>query len=211
MKRIILTAIAALWGLSCLAGEPFSRHQVSIGWGDMLFETMAFHESPSHGYAPELLPADFITSERHKMGYTGHLFASYLYRLNKVVSLGGQLDFEGIFWTEANYDRYHNQQGEATRCRNYNLSMLPTARFTFLDKEWVRLHAGVGTGLLLAFDNAGVLEAAPVLDLNLISVEVGKGQWSGTVGFGLMAALANANKVYMLGSRLVSVSLNYHW
>ena len=211
MKRIILTAIAALWGLSCLAGEPFSRHQVSIGWGDMLFETMAFHESPSHAYAPELLPADFSVVEKHNFGYTGHLFASYLYRLNKVVSLGGQLDYEGIFWKETSYDRYHKQQGVSVPSRNYNLSMLPTVRLTFLDKEWVRLHAGVGRGLLLAFDNAGVLEAAPVLDLNLISVEVGKGQWTGTMGFGLMAALANANKVYMLGSRLVSVSLNYHW
>ena len=33
----------------------------------------------------------------------------------------------------------------------------------------------------------------------------------GSMELGFMAALSGTNKVYMLGSRLVSISLNYAW
>ena len=73
------------------------------------------------------------------------------------------------------------------------------------------LYAGLGAGVLLALDNARRCEVAPALQLTLIGVQLGRGPWTGTVEFGGLNALVNANRIYMLGSRLVSVSVNYHW
>lgn len=157
------------------ANNPRTRHQLRLGWGDMLFETLAFY--PDYRY-------------------TGHLFTEYQYNFGKVTSVGFQADFEGLF---------HQQ------IQDYNLSLMPTVRFTFMDSDWVDLYAGMGAGILFAFDNAGGRETAPVVNMNLLGVQVGKGHWSGALEVGGMTSLKNDNQIFMLGSRLLSLSLNYRW
>lgn len=180
---------------------PLKHHQWRLGWGDMLFETLAFHEESS------TVPLTM----KHNFGYTGHIFAEYQYRLNRVVSLGIQTDFEGIFWKETPLDLYRQPVGPSVPSRNYDLSILPTLRFTCLNTRYVQLYGGLGAGLLIAFDNARQCELAPVVNFTLLGVQVGRGPWSGSLELGGMTALRNANTVYMLGSRLVSVSVNYSW
>ena len=82
LVSILLLAVAVPLG----AANP---HQVRIGWGDMLFETLAFHA----GYGSDGL-------RKSNFGYTGHIFAEYRYRLTPVVGLAAKTDFEGIFWKE---------------------------------------------------------------------------------------------------------------
>jgi hypothetical protein len=184
------------------SNPPIKHHQWRVGWGDMLFETLAFFEGAARN-------DDFLRTDRY--GYTGHFFVEYQYRFNKVVSVGIQTDIEGIFWNETPCDARRNPIGATVRSRNYDLSFLPTVRLTFLNTRYVQLYGGAGTGLLVAFDNARQCELAPVINLTPLGVQVGKGHWSGSVEFGGMISLLNANKIYMLGSRLVSVSLNYSW
>lgn len=179
---------------------PLRHHTVRLGWGDPLFETFAFHPGATQD-----------GKRTHDFGFTGHLFAEYRYSLNRVVSLGVQADWEGIFWKESKADMYRKYIGPATTVNNYNLCVIPMVRFTFFQREWVQLYAGAGIGPLFAFDNARNLEVAPALNLNLLGVQVGKGHWSGSVELGGLSALSGANKIYMLGSRLVSISLNYSW
>lgn len=197
--EIILTATLLLLAATGSAQTP-SRHEVRLGWGDMLFETMAFHPSSTHQF-PAGRPAGFPYKETRDYGYTGHIFAEYRYHFSKLFSLGMQTDFEGIFWTTET----------GFRSRNYNLTLLPNVRFTYFRREWVRLYSGLGAGLLVAFDNERHAEAAPALNLNFLGVQVGRGPWSGSVELGLMAALKSGNDIYMLGSRLVSISVNYNW
>lgn len=203
MRRVftlLLLGAALLCQAAPKDGEPLQRHQVRLGWGDMLFESFAFH------------PGATTSGKRTQdFGFTGHLFAEYRYSLNQVVSLGVQADWEGIFWKEVPTDIYRKPIGEATSVKNYNLCVIPVVRFTFFRREWVQLYAGAGIGPLFAFDNARNLEVAPALNLNLLGVQVGKGHWSGSVELGGLTALSGANKIYMLGSRLVSISLNYSW
>lgn len=196
---IILAAAALLLTAPCRGQDP-SRHEVRLGWGDMLFETMAFHASSTHQY-PINKPTGYRFQENRDYGYTGHIFAEYRYHFSPLFSLGMQTDFEGIFWTTET----------GFRSRNYNLTLLPNVRFTYFRREWVRLYSGIGAGLLVAFDNERRTEAAPALNLNFLGVQVGRGRWSGSVELGLMAALRSGNDIYMLGSRLVSVSVNYNW
>ena len=156
-------------------------HKVRIGWGDMLFESMAFREaSPALG----------------GKGFTGHIFAEYQYDASKVVSVGGQVDFEGIFTADMN---------------NYNLVIMPTVRFTYLRKPWVELYSGLGAGLLCAMDNQGGAEFAPALNLNLFGVQLGPGPFSVGIELGALNSLLGSSSVYMLGARLLSVSLNYRF
>lgn len=195
---IIVAAALLVLSLSCGAQTP--KHEVRLGWGDMLFETMAFHPSSTHDY-PTGKPTGYPYQENRDYGYTGHIFAEYRYHFSSLFSLGMQADFEGIFWTRET----------GFRSRNYNLTFLPNVRFTYFRREWVRLYSGIGAGLLVAFDNEHHTEAAPALDLNLFGIQVGKGPWSGSVQLGLLAALKSGNEIYMLGSRLFSISVNYNW
>ena len=184
MKRILL--IAFLLGL-CAGGmcrAQDTRHLVRMGFGDSLFEHLVFH--PSNGTS--------------RYVYTGHYFADYQYSLNSVVSVGAQSDFQGIFWTR-----------DKRRIRNYEFSVLPTVRFTWLRTPWVRLYSGLGAGVLLAFDNSYNLEVAPVFNLNSVGIQLGKTHWCGSLDLGFMASMQSIHRIYMMGSRLVSVSVNYRW
>jgi len=212
MRSILTVALLLFLSLPCIAGEPFSRHQVRVGWGDMLFETMAFQPSAGHKYGtPSALPDGYSYTEKSHFGYTGHIYAGYLYRLTRVVSVGVETDVEGIFWKETLLDRYHEPLGPAKSSRNYNVVVMPEGRFTCLDSRWVDIYAGLGVGGILAFDNDRNTEWGMALNLNYFGIQIGRGHWRGGLELGLMAALRDSGHIYMAGSRLVSINLSYCW
>ena len=182
------------------AATVLMPHQVRLGWGDMMFETMAFHPG---------LAAD--GNRTHHYGYTGHIFAGYAYSFRKWVSFGAEVDFESIFWKETPCDPYWSPVGDAVSVRNYNITIMPEVRFTFYDKGWVNLYAGLGFGALVAFDNNKGVEASPAFNINLFGVWMGKDHWGGALELGALNALMGGDRIYMLGSRLISVSVNYRW
>ena len=184
MKRLLVVFFLLVYGI-CGAQVTGSRHLVRLGWGDPLFEKLVFY--PSAGTS--------------SYSYSGHFFADYHYTLTPVVSVGGQADFQSVCWTEKS----------GTRSRNYDFSIMPTVRFSWLRKEWVRLYSGMGLGMLVAWDNAGGKALAPVINLNPVGVQVGNGPWCGSLDLGFMASLRDANHIFLLGSRLISVGVNYRW
>lgn len=189
-----------------------SRHTVRLGWGDMFFETMAFSPTLSTTWRnPSSLPPTYRHHETYDHAYTGHIFAEYLYRHSRVVSFGGQIDLEGIFWKEGTFDRNHDLVSPALNLRNWDLDLLATIRFTYFHRPTVRLYSGVGAGVLLAFDNQGGFELSPALNLNWFGIEVGKKHWGGTAELGMLNALSDVLRVYQLGSRLLSISVYYKW
>lgn len=211
MKKLVLTLVCACTAMLCMAGEPPVPHSVRVGWGDMLFETLAFNASSKDSYDPSVLPGDFTSQGRYGYGYTGHIFADYMYSLTPVISVGAQADFEGIFWKEALRDASGAVTGNVTQVNNYNLCILPTVRFTYFRSEWVDIYSGLSVGLLMAFDNLKQFELAPAFNLNLVGVKVGKGHWGGTAELGMLNALKGSNDIYMFGSRLLSVGAYYTW
>lgn len=216
MKHRLLLALSLLLVCSTVslhASEPLpGRHTVRMGWGDMLFETLVFHSSLPGTYpSPETLPSSFTRTENYDFGYTGHFYAEYSYRLSRVVSVGIQADVEGIFWKEGTFDRYHKPKVPATQVRNWDIVLMPTVRFTYLNRPLVRLYSGLGAGALFALDNAGGFQLASALNFNWIGVEIGKGHWGGNVELGMLNALTDAYHVFQLGSRLVSFGAYYKW
>ena len=194
------------------APKPYLHHDVRIGWGDMLFETIFFHDSPPNQWLhPERLRPDFRYMSRENHRYTGHIFAEYQYYFRHWLSFGAQVDFEGILWDEVAYDRYHQPVSPVQHIHNYDLVILPTLRFTYFRNDYVRLHSGLGLGMILAMDNipgSGCIPA-PAFNLNLFTVQAGKGHWYGAVELGMLSALSGGGQIFMFGSRLFSVSIGY--
>ena len=185
MRKSVLALLLLGLSLLCSAAPPDGpRHLVRAGWGDMMFEALAYH--PGAG--------------KTHFGYTGHLFADYRYRATKVVSAGGQLDFQGIFWTES-----------GSRSRNYDLCIIPNVRFTYFENEYVQLYSGLGLGVLLAFDNVGKVEAAPAIDATYFGVQAGKGHWGGFLDLGGLTSLTGLNNIYMVSSRILSAGVYFCW
>ena len=191
-------------------GEPVSRHTFRLGWGDMLFETAAYYPTVTHLYDnPSGIVDNLRTKERFGHWYTGHIFAEYQYRFNDILSVGGQLDFEGLGWKSAFYDKNHNMVQTAPDVNFYNLVIMPTLQLAYYRKEPLTIYSGIGAGVLLSV--AQSVEAAFAANLNLVGIQLGKGHWSGSVELGLLNAFNGNFDIYMLCSRIVSVSLNYSW
>jgi hypothetical protein len=211
---VLFLTVAGFLPAYCQSGNstPDYRHSFRIGWGDMLYETMAFRPKLIGTWPnPDALPDNYSHFETFDYGYTGHLFAEYQYRLTKVTSFGIQADVEGIFWKEGVFDKHHNLMSPAKSVRNWDLTLLATARFTYFERPWVRLYSGLGVGALFAFDNDGGFGVAPAFNLNLIGAEVGKGQWGGSFELGGLSALANTRTIYQVFSRIFSLSVYYKW
>jgi hypothetical protein len=191
----LLTVIALLWPAVAGGGQsenspqihpaqPQQRQMIRVGWGDMLFESLAFPEA---------------RRKNGGKGCTGHLFAEYQYQLTDVVSVGAQLDFEGIYVPDM---------------RNYDITVMPTVRFTYFRRPVVKLYSGLGVGMLFACDNHGGLELSPALNLNPIGVEVSPWKlYPISLGaeLGMLNALVSGTRIYLLGARMLSFSVNYRF
>lgn len=193
MKRTFLLFFA-LGVVSCLSAMTrdsicLDRHEVRIGWGDMMFETAMYH--PDH-----------YTSDYR---YTGHLFATYQYRFLPWLSAGGEVDYEQVWW--------HKPEGKANF---YNLCFIPQVRFTYYWSKYLNLYSGLGVGLLV---NGGSelnfrgqkTACAPVIEITALGIQVGDDHWFGTVEIGGLNAMSSLTDFYMLASRLFSASIGYRF
>jgi hypothetical protein len=182
-------------------------HEVRIGWGDMLFEMLVWHESAY----PTSLPEEYMAIYNEQFRYTQHWFAEYMYNASYWYSIGCMLDFSGVLWDEVT----RNGHGEVlTREKNHwfsNISIVPTIRFSYYRSPYVSLYSSLGIGLNIntgsELDFKGRRTAmAPMVNISLLGVRVGHGRWFGAVELGGMISLLNTNEVYMLGSRLFTAS-----
>lgn len=164
----------------------FPRHEIRLGWGDMLYETAVFRNTPS----------------KFNYGYTGHIFGEYQYSFNHWFGLGFEADFENVRWDEKKSSN-HNF---------YNLTFMPTARFTYYRKGILTMYSGLGIGLTINggtdIDYKGRSTAcAPALNITAYGISVAWKQFFATFEIGGLNALVSKNEVYMAGSRLMAVSI----
>ena len=185
-------------------------HEVRIGWGDMLFEMLVWHESAY----PTALPEEYMAIYNEQFRYTQHWFAEYMYNASYWYSIGCMLDFSGVLWDEVT----RNGHGQVlTREKNHwfsNISIVPTIRFSYYRSPYVSLYSSLGVGLNIntgsELDFKGRRTAmVPVVNISLLGVRVGHGRWFGAVELGGMISLLSTNEVYMLGSRLFTASFGY--
>ena len=183
-------------------------HEIRIGWGDMLFEMLVWHPDAY----PTLLPETYVDTYDEHFRYTQHWFAEYLYNASYWYSIGCMVDYSGVLWDRVT----RNGRGEElNREKNHwfsNISIVPTIRFSYYRSPYVSLYSSLGIGLNIntgsEIDYKGRRTAmAPVVNISLLGMRVGHGRWFGAVELGGMISLLGTNEVYMLGSRLFTVSV----
>lgn len=177
--------------------EQSCRQEVRLGWGDMLYETWMWHTN----------------AHTDHYRYTGHIFAEYQYYLKPWFSLGGQLDYEQVWWDQT---KVGNTISESPMqdITFYNVTVLPMLRFTYCRRDYFAMYSSLGLGMTVnggtEVDMKGRHTAlAPAWSITLLGFKAGGNHLFGTVELGFMNALSGRNYIYMLGSRLVSASVGY--
>lgn len=218
MKRKIfytmLTAVFVFLNCSTASAQlsKAGRSEIRVGWGDQGFETLAWHQK----YVPykNLSPEVTLNYQDHYR-YTQHWFVDYKYNVKDWLGIGAMLDVSGVIWDDVLW----KGDKEISRSPNhdfYNISIMPAVQFSYFRREYVSLHSGVAAGVNIntgsEIDLSGRKTAlAPSLYLNFFGVSAGYKWVFASVDLGAMVALEDMNRIYMLGSRLLSVSVGVNF
>ena len=206
----LLLLLAGSVSAETTAARDSMRHEVRVAVGDMLFETLMWHNDVHRNY---LGSPDRAYTERQHFCYTPHIGAEYQYRINRWLGVGALVDFQYTAWENRTYNNLN--QLTATSDENfYNLTILPTVRFTYLHTEYVSLYSSLALGMNI---NGGTetdiygkkTAVGAAFDIGALGITVGHGHWFGSAELGGMFALKNTATIYMLASRIVSVSVGY--
>lgn len=71
------------------------RHEVRIGYGDPMYETMRWKDEPNKLSVP--------MNVRQNYRYTGHIYGEYMYRVNSWFGVGAQVDFGATMFDYNSY------------------------------------------------------------------------------------------------------------
>lgn len=183
-------------------------HEIRIGWGDMMFEGLIWHETPS----PNILPEDYTATYNENYRYTQHCFVEYLYHMNYWYSVGGMVDYSAVLWDAVTRDGKGQEISRQADRLFHNIVLMPIVHFSYLHSEYISLYSALGLGLNIntgtELDYRGRHTAvAPAANISLLGVRVGKKHFFGAIELGGMISLASTNEIYMLGSRIFTASI----
>lgn len=190
------------------------RHEFRIGWGDPLFESVAFRPTMHRDYT--YITPGFDYTERQNYQYLGHFMLEFQFRPNTWFGAGLQVDYSQFSWDALTYQGGSNTPVLDKRELCYNVLVMPTIRFTYLHREWVDLYSGLGVGLALnggteMNDNGYKVEAGLAANIAVLGMTVGKKHFFGGVELGGVVALQNVDRVYLLDSRIFTASIGVRW
>lgn len=171
----------------CMSGQethdhPATHDELSIGWGDQLFEMLCWHSSK-----------DLKVSQ--------HWFVKFLHNDGTRLSYGAMLDSSGAFWYEISDKRYF-----------VNLSAMPMINFKIMSRGSVSLCTQAGLGLNINSGNEKdyfnrSTELAPVLYISPVGIQYVKGPCFASIDLGGMFSMKSKNMIFMLGSRMLSLGI----
>ncbi len=151
MKKAFLMAVLVLLALPSIAGNkekrpsPY-RYEANIAWGyTPNFSITSFDDYAYFSYNT----LDYMY--RNYIGRkvtTGLISADFNIQYKKWFALGIQLNAVAITNTEMSAIT-KKASGKFTE---YSLSLLPYARFTYMNREFVKLYSAVGAGLSFNHD-----------------------------------------------------------
>lgn len=191
-----------------------SPHEVRLLIGDMLSETMFWYDDTHVNYRGLGGTNSLFTEKQHTF-WTPHFAGEYQYRLNGWLSVGAQLDFQYTGWQKVTYNNL-NVELSNIREHFYNVSILPTVRFTYFHSHYVNLYSSVGLGLDI---NGGTetdihgkhVAVGAAVDMAVLGLTAGANGWFGSVEVGGLSAMKNKGKIFMLTSRIVTVGVGYRF
>ena len=167
-------------------------HELRVGWGDQLFETLVWYDQ-SHS---TLYPESYIGQYEERYRYLQHWFVEYQYRFRYWFNLGGMIDYSGVVWDKVHRNGIGEEVMRDENCNFHNIAIMVTTRFTYMHSKYVSLYSGLGVGLNIntgsELDYRGRKTAlAPALNLTVLGMSVGNEKWVGAVEFGGLYSLMN--------------------
>ena len=214
MKKLLLLFTLACLLTTTIAAETrvdrvIMPHEIRVGWGDMLFETLMWHNPQA---IISTMPEDWTRTYQEDYRYHQHLFLEYQYRPNYWLSIGAMIDLGEVGWDQV---ERNGKGAELSRDPNhyfYNISVMPTVRFTYFRHEYVNLYSGLGLGVCVnggtETNNKGQhTEVGAAINLTVLGLSANYKRWFAAVEFGGLYGLQNANKIYMAGSRMFTASV----
>lgn len=216
MKRKTLLLLLLLQSATLFAGQgewKDFKHELSLGVGDMMFETAIWHNQAHRNYSG--VTAEETMFENRNYSYTPHIFAEYLYSPLRWFSIGMTCDFQSTVWDKYFYNS-NNLAVSSSHENFFNLCIMPTFRFSYINRDAVRLYTTIAVGM----DINGGSEtdcfgkhtlAGFAADLRLIGVSAGGKRFRGFLDLGGMVALKDTNTIFMLGSQIVRVGVTYRF
>lgn len=192
--------------------SEFSRHEVRLGVGDMLFETMIWHNQVHKSYAGS--PAEILYPEKRGYSFLPHISGEYSYYLLPWMSLGCALDFQQTYWRTEYFNSADDRVKESVKENFFNLCILPTIRFNYFRREHVGLYSALAVGMDI---NGGTEKngrgqktvVGAALDLRPIGVIFGAEHYWGYVELGCLNALKSKDEMFLLCSEIVRIGLSY--
>lgn len=192
--------------------SEFSRHEVRLGVGDMLFETMIWHNQVHKSYAGS--PAGILYPEKRGYSFLPHISGEYSYHLLPWMSLGCALDFQQTYWRTEYFNSADDRVKESVKENFFNLCILPTIRFNYFRREHVGLYSALAVGMDI---NGGTEKngrgqktvVGAALDLRPIGVIFGAEHYWGYVELGCLNALKSKDEMFLLCSEIVRIGLSY--
>ena len=147
------------------------QHDIRLGIGSVsLFPLMLLeadwglvdYEVVVPSFRQQIKEADYYKGAQY---FTGILSLSYTYQLRRWCQLGGTVNFAAV-----TRPYYYNITNKKAYDRNsYFASIMPTVRFTYLNREKVQLYSAVSLGVAV-----GIYEAVPCYDFTLFGCSFGK-------------------------------------
>ena len=209
-KLFILLLVFSMTPLVCQAEtketRSAQRHELRIGYGDPMFETMRWRDEPNKLVVP--------MNVRQNYRYTGHIYGEYMYRVNSWFGVGGQVDFGATMFDYNTYklDDKGNQYLASSDPRYfYDVCIMPSFRFTYLHHEWVNLYSGLQVGAGIHGDYLGRTEIGYALGVTALGLSVGRDHWFGTAEFGGLSNIQSLTAIYLIWTKWFNVSVGYRF
>ena len=214
MKKILSILICALLFSPWLGADDggtatVRKHEISVTLGDMLMETLVWPANLHADYsgATTLNP---IFTEKRDYGYSPHIALGYEYILNDWLGLGAKGDFQYTGWHNYSYDK-HNTQVDRTNGNFCNMCLMASARFTYFRRSSWSLYSSLALGLDI---NGGTeynlsgkkTDVGVASDLRLLGMRFDFGRFYASADVGGLYALKNMGTIYMVSSKIVSIS-----
>lgn len=156
-KNILLIIVAMGVAFSLHAQEEPSwketlpRHDVQFGIGDPALLFLTVGEVRFETYNPH--DFDYITADNWFNGEYVNTLAlaapslnlEYRYRFAKWFWFGGAFSFTPIAKVWENHEK-----GYKFTCHTYHISIMPSVRFSWLNKKYITLYSGLSAGCLIS-------------------------------------------------------------
>jgi hypothetical protein len=213
IRKWVIVLMACSMSLGLMAETRYDaedmRHEIRIGWGDQLFESLVWHNPTA---ITKTMPENYRQVYHEDYHHDQHVWAEYRYRFKYWFSLGCMVDWSDVRWDDVTRNGLGEEVSRDKGHWFYNIVVMPTIRFTYYHHPNVNLYSGLGFGMDI---NGGSesnawgkkTDIGAAFDLTLFGVSANYQRWFMTVDFGGLFALKNANTIFLGASRIINVGI----